>query len=127
MIAFCCIAMTATAQEFPPFNNATWAGDTIIYRGPALDSNKHGSKAPSRLPSVTVVYNQEYLCVSIYPETPFGYVLSNDEGIVSFNRETTNYPSTPYIIDLTTLPTGHYTLLLYINNECLEGEFEKED
>lgn len=126
MNAFCCVAMTATAQELPPFNDATWAGDTIIYHSPTLDPNKHGPKAPSRLPSVTVVYNQENLFVSIYPETPFGYALSNDEGVVSFNREIINYPSNPYVIDLTTLPAGHYTLLLYINNECLEGEFEKE-
>lgn len=122
---FCCTFSSAHAQELPPFNGGTWAGDTIIHKGP-IAGRGNGKNSPSRNQNITAVYYQEWVAIFTYPEVPFTVIVQDDDKLICLHQEITSFTTNPTLINLSTIPTGHYTLLLYINNECLEGEFEKE-
>lgn len=124
------VSLNALAQDIPidsglggnPFG--TWAGDTIII--PTLPINGNGHGAPSRNSAVLAIYNQGYIIISTRTEVGGYYAVRNEEQHPVLRGQFTASVATPALIDATSLPHGNYTLLLYIYNECLEGEFEKE-
>lgn len=113
-------------QVLPPFNGGTWAGDTIICNFPIGGIGAGGSRTPSKGAAVTAVFRLNNIVVTVESENLLAASIFNNEGTIYFRETMLAHPTTPAIINITDLPPGHYTLRLYINNECLEGEFEKE-
>lgn len=116
------------AQNLPtdganwPGPSGTWTGDTIINNPNFPIGGSGGNHAPSFNSSVIAVCYKGFIYISTPSSTNFSYVLYDEQHINCLRGEAAE----PTLINITTLPPGRYTLLLYINNECLEGEFEKE-
>lgn len=116
------------AQDLPtdgllPGPSGTWGNDTIIGRSGPITGKGHLAPA---FTDVTAVYHHGYILVTATPKSIvtyqiYGYLLNVEMQGRAFVSN-----ASPAIINITDLPPGHYTLRLYINNECLEGEFEKE-
>lgn len=125
------VSMNSFAQDIPtdsglggnPFG--TWAGDTIIYI-PTIPIRGGGNQAPAAFESICAIYRQGYVFITTRTEIVFSYAVRNEDLHPVLRGQATTSATVPALIDLTTLPSGYYTLLLYLNNECLEGEFEKE-
>lgn len=121
-------ASVLSAQTIPsdglfPGTNGTWANDTIIKsNNPITGTTPH---SPVRI-SITAIYRHGYILVTSTSENVFTYSICDSQHYTYIQGRESISSSSPALINLTTLPTGHYTLLIYINNECLEGEFEKE-
>lgn len=121
------------AQNFPtdggswigglPDDGTPWAGDTIIVKPITPIGNGHPN-APGILPSICAIYYHNYIFITSAVEVPFTYIVQNEEQHTITQGHDVTSTTAPAIINLATLPSGAYTLLLYINNECLEGEFE---
>lgn len=131
---FAC-SLSTSAQDFPtdggPWSgNGTgsgpsWAGDTIIHQTPIGGTGNPTHRTPSLSQSICAIYNQGFIFLTANNEITFSYAVLNEEQYPILRGQDTTTASSPAIINITTLPPGHYTFLLYINNECLEGEFEK--
>lgn len=104
----------------------SWAGDTIIGRTPigGIGGNIHHT--PSAAPTVCAIYYQKHIVVVSDCPTSFSYSVLNEEQYTIAHGQNTAFQEAPALISLPVLPSGRYSLLLYINKECLEGEFEKE-
>lgn len=124
-------SMIAVAQDIPndegPWGNpfGTWAGDTLIYI-PTIPIRGGGNTAPALAEPTIAVYYHEAIFIFAPAEIDFSYSLLNNDRSICYTERITSWHSNPIIVSLTSFPSGHYTLLLYINKECLEGEFEKE-
>lgn len=134
LVVFTLISTSTFAQfttpddDIPPFgpgwNPGNWVGDTIITRPIIGIGNPINS--PSAPTTITAVYSQPIMMIASTSRVTFTYEIVDDCSNTVMCATTSSVPALPVMIDLTSLPTGRYTLLLYINNECLEGEFEKE-
>lgn len=131
---FAC-SLSTFAQDFPtdgPWSgNGTgtgpsWAGDTIIHQTPIGGTGGPTHRTPPFSQSICAIYSQGFIFLTANKEITFSYAVLNEEQSPILRGQGTATATPPAIIDATTLPPGRYTLLLYINNECLEGEFEKE-
>lgn len=124
-------AQNLPTDGFPWIDNGTgtgtpWAGDTIIIRRTTIGTGGMGQHAPACSSDICAIYKQGYIFITINNEVSLIYAVRNEDMHFILRGQATASAAYPAILDLTTLPSGHYTLLLYINNECLEGEFEKE-
>lgn len=126
-------ALNTFAQDFPtdgdpwvgngPGSVPSWAGDTIISRGPI---GGHPNHSPMLSLTICAIYCNNYIIITTNNALTFSFAIRDEEQSPILRGQGTATATPPAIIDVTTLPPGRYTLLLYINNECLEGEFEKE-
>lgn len=123
------LCLTSSAQGFPTDGsdwhgpNGTWAGDTIIFT-PSFPIGNGNNQAPS-LSNITVIYVHGYMVITTPLNTRYSYAIYDEEQAIMLRGEACATTTSPTLLDLHHLPYGRYTLLLYINNECLEGEFEK--
>lgn len=124
----CMFSTTSSAQDIPtdgllPGNNGSWSNDTIIRSYTPILGTGHNIPARS---CITAIYSHGYILITSTAENLISYKIYSPTSTTEVQGRLSVNSSSPALINLTTLPTGHYTLLLYINNECLEGEFEKE-
>lgn len=115
------------AQDFPSgnntFPNGTWSRDTIIHNvDPWTGTGPH---SPSRS-AITAIYSNGHILLFSSSEGMLAYCIQNIDSSIIMREQIYVSSSSPYIVNITNLPSGHFCLLLYINNECLEGEFYKE-
>lgn len=103
----------------------SWAGDTIISNTPIGGIAGSGNHAPSITQNVCAIYNCGYIFIMANTDACIPYAVRNEDQHTVLRGQFTASAAVPALIDVTSLPSGHYTLLLYLNNECLEGEFEK--
>lgn len=115
---------------FPPvgpgWEPGAWVGDTIISK-PVIGSGiTINSPSHPVVNTITAVYANDVIFILSDVAISFTYEVLDDVANTILCANTTLSPTVPACIYLPSLPIGRYTLLLYINNECLEGEFEKE-
>lgn len=121
-------ASASFAQDLPtdgllPGPNTFLGNDTIIGRGGPIIGIGHLSPA---LIDITAIYHHGLIAVTSTSESVVSYQISGYLSNAEIQGRVSVSKASPAIINITDLPSGHYTLRLYINNECLEGEFEKE-
>lgn len=108
----------------PGGNPGTWAGDTIIII-PITDPAS-GMLSLNQAPRVFAIYKDDILAICSEKSIYFTYELNNISDNIYISSSVSVAPSLPWVFDLSSFPAGRYSLLFYINNECLEGVFEKE-
>lgn len=129
MYSFTCSSQSLpTDGGFPPIgpggNWGNWTGDTII-KVPIKDLSQNTMSLTSP-PCVMAIYDSGTIRILSEAIIHLTYEIKDEYANTIICTHTMASPHFPTILDLTTLPSGHYTLLLYINRECLEGEFEKD-
>ena len=116
-------AQTLPSDGLLPGPSGTTANDTIIRsNGPVYGT---GSHAPA-YSDVVAIYRHSYILINSTARNGGFYRICNHSLTTEMQGQALLTSSSPLIIDISTLPSGHYTLFLYINKECLEGEFYKE-
>lgn len=123
------IPSTLFAQDIPdsllpPNSGYGQGGDTIISSQPIIDTKGH--HAPAITSQITAINFNNYIVIISSSNVTCTYAIRDENYNYPIRNQINLSANTPVLIELVSIPISRYTLLLYINNECLEGEFYKE-
>lgn len=99
------------------------AGDTIVAH--PINNPFGNILSNHKAPCIFAIVRENVLDIVSETNVQLSYEIINDSGDTILYSNAVSASAFPISIDLGPFAAGHYTLLLYLYNECLEGEFEK--